>query len=55
VQIRSRAQQLYYEGYMVRDRDPQTTLRKFRIVVQIAEPGSDIAMKAEAYLNQSAP
>lgn len=55
VQIRSRAQQLYYEGYQVRDRDPQTTLRKFRIVVQIAEPGSDIAMKAEAYLNQSAP
>lgn len=55
VQVRSRAQQLYYEGYMVRDRDPQTTLRKFRIVVQIADPGSDIAMKAEAYLSQSAP
>src|SRR5690606_16627347 len=55
VQIRSRAQQLYSEAYMVRDRDPETALRKFRIVLQIAEPGSDIAMKAEAYISQSAP
>ena len=49
-QVRSRAQQVFFEGYQVRDRDPATALKKFRLVKQIAPPGSELAEKAHSYL-----
>jgi len=55
VQVRSQAQRVYYEGYMVRDRDPATAKKKFRLVVQIAPSDSEIAEKARAYLADEEP
>jgi tetratricopeptide (TPR) repeat protein len=54
-QVRGRAQQIYFEAYQVRDRDPSTALKKFRLVKQIAPPGSELAEKAHSYLVELEP
>lgn len=45
--VQAKADDLYQEAYMVRDRDPREALRKFKIVADVTDPGSTIHEKAK--------
>jgi pSer/pThr/pTyr-binding forkhead associated (FHA) protein len=45
-QVQARAEDLFQEAYVLRDRDPREALRKFKIVAQVTDPGSTVHEKA---------
>ena len=46
-QVSAKAEDLFEEAYVTRDRDPREALRKFKIVVQVTDPGSTVHEKAK--------
>jgi hypothetical protein len=46
-QVQARAEDLFQEAYVIRDRDPREALRKFKIVAQVTDPGSTVHEKAK--------
>jgi pSer/pThr/pTyr-binding forkhead associated (FHA) protein len=46
-QVSAKAEDLFHEAYVERDRDPREALRKFKIVVQVTEAGSTVHEKAK--------
>jgi pSer/pThr/pTyr-binding forkhead associated (FHA) protein len=46
-QVSAKAEDLFQEAYVIRDRDPREALRKFKIVAQVTEPGTTVHEKAK--------
>ncbi|MEW5741057.1 MAG: FHA domain-containing protein, partial [Myxococcota bacterium] len=46
-QVSAKAEDLFQEAYVERDRDPREALRKFKVVVQVTVPGSTVHEKAK--------
>lgn len=46
-QVQAKAEDLFQEAYVIRDRDPREALRKFKIVAQVTDPGSTVHEKAK--------
>jgi pSer/pThr/pTyr-binding forkhead associated (FHA) protein len=53
--LQRRAEQLYLEGYMVRDRRPKEAIEKFRLVLELTAAGTDTHEKARAKLAELQP
>ncbi|MDQ3266988.1 MAG: FHA domain-containing protein [Myxococcota bacterium] len=50
-----RADELYLEAYMIRERDPKQSIAKLKLVMQVAPRGSDAHQKAESQLRLMEP
>lgn len=48
--VQSRLNDLYKQAYLLRDREPEESAEKFRLVVQLAAEGTELKTKAEAQL-----
>lgn len=46
-QVQAKAEDLFQEAYVIRDRDPREALKKFKIVAQVTDPGSTVHEKAK--------
>ncbi|MCC6332473.1 MAG: FHA domain-containing protein [Myxococcales bacterium] len=46
-QVSAKAEDLFQMAYVERDRDPREALRKFKVVVQVTDPGSTVHEKAK--------
>jgi hypothetical protein len=51
----SRADELYQGAYMIRDRDPQEALKRFKVVVEITPSGSTVHEKAKNQIAAMSP
>jgi len=54
-QVAQKAEDLYTEAYMIRDRDPKQCIAKLKLVVQVAPKGSATHEKAESMLRLMEP
>lgn len=50
-QVEGKAEDLYQEAYMLKDRDPREAVRKFKAVVEATPPGSTVREKAQNQIN----
>lgn len=48
--VQRRLNDLFKSAYLIRDREPEEAMEKFRLVVQLAAEGSELKTKAEAQL-----
>lgn len=48
-------EELYLQGYILKDRDPKAAAEKFRLVIESAAEGSEVKQKAETQLSQLQP
>ncbi|MFY0530071.1 FHA domain-containing protein [Archangium gephyra] len=48
--VQSRLNDLFKSAYLIRDREPEEAMEKFRLVVQLAAEGSELKTKAETQL-----
>jgi hypothetical protein len=46
-EVIGRADEVYQQAYMIRDRDPKEALKQFKVVVEITPPGSAVHEKAK--------
>jgi hypothetical protein len=46
-EVIGRADEVYQQAYMIRDRDPREALKQFKVVVEITPPGSTVHEKAK--------
>lgn len=53
--VAAKAEDLFQTAYVIRDRDPREAVRKFKIVVQVTDPGSSVHEKAKNQLAAMAP
>lgn len=53
--VTAKAELLFQDAYMTRDRDPLDAVRKFKVVVQVTDPGSTVHEKAKNQLAAMAP
>ncbi|PZR08852.1 MAG: hypothetical protein DI536_23450 [Archangium gephyra] len=53
--VTARAELLFQDAYMTRDRDPLDAVRKFKVVVQVTEAGTTVHEKAKNQLAAMAP
>lgn len=53
--VAAKAEDLFQTAYVIRDRDPREAIRKFKIVVQVTDPGSSVHEKAKNQLAAMAP
>jgi pSer/pThr/pTyr-binding forkhead associated (FHA) protein len=53
--VLAKAEDLFQEGYMLRDRDPREAIRKFTTVVRATDPGTTVHEKAKNQLAAMAP
>ncbi|MGV3625392.1 MAG: FHA domain-containing protein [Archangium sp.] len=53
--VTAKAELLFQDAYMTRDRDPLDAVRKFKVVVQVTEAGSTVHEKAKNQLAAMAP
>ncbi|MFZ5445299.1 MAG: FHA domain-containing protein [Myxococcota bacterium] len=53
--VASKAEDLFQMAYAIRDREPRDAVRKFKIVVQVTDPGSTVHEKAKNQLAAMAP
>jgi hypothetical protein len=53
--VNARAEDLFQTAYVIRDRDPREAIRKFKIVVQVTDPGTSVHEKAKNQLAAMAP
>lgn len=53
--VAQRAEDIYLEGYMIRDRDPRESANKYRMVLEVAPKGSATYEKAKAALAAMQP
>ena len=53
--LRTKVEELYLQGYILKDRDPAAAAEKFRIVIEAAPEGSEVKEKAEAQLSSMQP
>ncbi len=54
-EVASKAEDLFQMAYAIRDREPRDAVRKFKIVVQVTDPGSSTHEKAKNQLAAMAP
>ncbi len=54
-ELASKAEDLFQTAYVIRDRDPREAIRKFKIVVQVTDPGTSVHEKAKNQLAAMAP
>lgn len=54
-EVQARAEELFQTAYVARDRDPREAVRKFKIVVQVTDPGTSVHEKAKNQLAAMAP
>lgn len=50
--LATRADELYLEAYMIRDREPRKSIEKLKLVLELAPRGSDPYRKAQAQLSR---
>lgn len=53
--LQTKVEELYLQGYILKDRDPKAAAEKFRIVIESAAEGSEVKQKAETQLSQLQP
>jgi FHA domain len=53
--VAAKADDLFQTAYVIRDRDPREAIRKFKIVVQVTDPGTSVHEKAKNQLAAMAP
>ena len=53
--VAERAQDMFESAYSQRDVDPRESMRKFKIVVQVTDPGTTVHEKAKNQLAAMAP
>ncbi|MFT3709545.1 MAG: FHA domain-containing protein [Archangium sp.] len=53
--VAAKAEDLFQTAYVIRDRDQREAVRKFKIVIQVTDPGSSVHEKAKNQLAAMAP
>lgn len=53
--LQTKVEELYLQGYILKDRDPKAAAEKFRLVIESAAEGSEVKQKAETQLSQLQP
>ncbi|XXF75964.1 FHA domain-containing protein [Myxococcaceae bacterium GXIMD 01537] len=53
--IQGKMEELYLQGYILKDRDPKAAAEKFRIVIETAAEDSEVKRKAESQLSALQP
>ncbi len=53
--VAAKAEDLFQEAYVVRDRDPREAIRKFTVVVRATDPGTSVHERARNQLAAMAP
>jgi tetratricopeptide (TPR) repeat protein len=53
--LQTKVEELYLQGYILKDRDPKAAAEKFRLVIESAAEGSEVKEKAETQLGQLQP
>ncbi len=54
-EVTNRADEVYQQAYMIRDRDPKEALKQFKTVLEITPPGSTVHEKAKNQVNSMEP
>lgn len=54
-EVTAKAEDMYQMAYMIRDRDQREATKKFRIVIEVTEPGTATHEKAKNFLASMAP
>jgi pSer/pThr/pTyr-binding forkhead associated (FHA) protein len=53
--LAGKLEELYLQAYILRDRDPQAAIEKFKVVIDAAPEGSEVKRKAELHLSEMQP
>lgn len=53
--LQSKIEELYLQGYVLKDRDPKAAAEKFELVIESAAEGSEVKQKAETQLSLLKP